>query len=201
MPPPGLEPPVLWIVAGPNGSGKSTLYSSANIAGFGPSVWIINPDLLSAHIHNKENKEYLKANGEALDRIQDWLKASLKAYQTIGVETVLSTPKYRDLVKQAKTAGFEFRLLYVLLQSVELNIERVRLRAAKGGHDVTEEKIRARYGRSLQQLSWFLHEANAAFIYDNSGAQPRQVGEKLDGIIRIDPSAPEDLRKAAARIR
>jgi predicted ABC-type ATPase len=45
-----LQAPKLWIVAGPNGSGKSTLYDATDIEGFGRSVWIINPDILAAHI-------------------------------------------------------------------------------------------------------------------------------------------------------
>ncbi len=188
-------------MAGPNGSGKSTLYDSTDIEGFGRSVWIINPDTLSAHIAENENKALLRANGEALDRIQNWLSASLNAYQTIGVETVLSTGKYRTLIKKAKAAGFEFRLLYVLLHSVEINIERVRLRVAKGGHAVAEDKIRARYARSLRQLPWFLQQADRASIYDNSGATPRLVGQKSNGLMEIDPSAPDDLLAAVRRIR
>ncbi len=143
-----LEPPRFWIVAGPNGSGKSTLYDATDIEGFGRSVRIINPDVLAARIAGNERKALLRANGEALDRIWDWLNASLQAYQTIGVETVLSTPKYRPLVKTAKARGFEVRLLYVMLQSVEMNIARVKLRVAAGGHAVAEQKIGERYERS-----------------------------------------------------
>lgn len=60
---PLLEPPRLWIVAGPNGSGKSTLYDSTDIEGFGRSVWIINPDILAAHISEQELVPPLQANG------------------------------------------------------------------------------------------------------------------------------------------
>ena len=129
---PKLETPRFWIVAGPNGSGKTTLYDRADIEGFGGSVWIINPDTLAAHISEQEGLPLLEANGEALDRIMAWLRASIRAHHTVGVETVLSTPKYRTLVKAAKAFGFEIRLLYVTLNSADLNVERVRLRVAKG---------------------------------------------------------------------
>jgi len=199
--PPRLEPPRLWIVAGPNGSGKSTLYNATDIEGFGPSVWIINPDVLAARIQRDERKALLRANGEALDRIQSWLDASLHAYQTIGVETVLSTAKYRSLVRRAKQRGFEVRLLYVALQSVEMNIERVRLRVAAGGHKVAENKIRERHERSFRQLPWFLAHADLALLFDNSGAVPRQIGRKFRGTLEIDPTAPEPIRHAASRLR
>lgn len=104
-----LRPPRIWIVAGPNGSGKSTLYDASDIEGFGRSVWIINPDVLAAHISEQERLPLLAANGAALDRIKAWLRASIRAHQTVGVETVLSTPKYRSLVRMAKSYGFEKR--------------------------------------------------------------------------------------------
>lgn len=199
--PPRFDPPRLWIVAGPNGSGKSTLYDSTDIEGFGRSVWIINPDILAERIRRNERKALLRANGEALDRIGAWLNASLEAYQTIGVETVLSTGKYQPLVTTAKARGFDVRLLYVVLGSVEMNIERVRLRVAKGGHAVDEDKIRKRHDRSLTQLPWFLEQVDTALIFDNSGATPLPIGRKANGIVEIDPAAPEAIKRAAERIR
>ena len=100
------EKPVFWIVAGPNGSGKSSLYARTDIEGFGHSVWIINPDALSARIAAQEGLPLRDANGQALDSIWAWLEASIQSYQTVGVETVLSTPKYRVLVERAKRFAF-----------------------------------------------------------------------------------------------
>lgn len=188
--------PRLWIVAGPNGSGKSTLYDKADIEGFGRSVWIINPDVLAARVASREGLALNDANLAAVQRIEAWLLSSIDAYQTIGVETVLSTEKYRRLVAAAKARGFELRLLYVLLQSVALNVKRVGLRVAKGGHAVPHDKIVERHRRSLQQLPWFLEHADWAQIYDNSGASPMLVGHKRGDEIVIDPSAPVDLRSA-----
>jgi predicted ABC-type ATPase len=185
------DAPSLWIVAGPNGSGKSTLYDATDIEGFGRSVWIINPDLLSARIVHHEKLPADKANRQALVRIQNWLNASILAHQTVGVETVLSTDKYRSLVTQAQATGFKIRLLYVMLRDVELNIQRVRQRVAEGGHDVPEDKIRQRHKRSLQQMPWFLDKSDFALIYDNSGASPKLIGRKQDGLIEIDKSAPK----------
>jgi predicted ABC-type ATPase len=191
--------PKLWIVAGPNGSGKSTLYDTTLIDDFGRSVWIINPDLLTQRIIDQEKLERDAANRQAVERIMTWLEASLKTHHTVGVETVLSTDKYRALVEAARKGGFEICLIYVMVRSPELNIERVRLRVARGGHDVPREKITARFYRSLAQLPWFLDHADRAYIFDNSGAEPRQVAEKLDdGAIALDPDAPEALRRALA---
>jgi predicted ABC-type ATPase len=195
-----IEAPRFWIVAGPNGSGKSTLYDATDIEGFGRSVWIINPDLLSARLQSQEGLGAALANGEALNRIWAWLEASIRAHQTIGVETVLSTDKYRTLVEQAKARGFEIRLLYVTVKTADLNVERVRIRVARGGHDVPEPKIRERRERSFQQLPWFLDHADVALMYDNSGAVPSLIGRKLGGVIEVDPSAPADIKAAVATL-
>jgi len=143
-------------VAGPNGSGKSSAYQEADIEAFARSVWIINPDLLAARIHNQEGLEQTDANLEAVKRIERWLEASIEAHQTVGVETVLSTDKYCRLVLKARAFGFDIRLIYVLLDTPQRNIERVRLRVRKGGHAVPEDKIVERYGRSPAQIrgSW-----------------------------------------------
>jgi predicted ABC-type ATPase len=196
-----LEKPSFWIVAGPNGSGKSTFYDRADIEGFGRSIWIINPDLLTGQICEQENLHREEANKAALDRIWNWLRASIRVHHTIGVETVLSTPKYRRLVKLAKSFGFEIRLLYVTLETAELNIERVRLRVAKGGHDVPEEKIRSRRQRSFKQLPWFLKSADLALIFDNSSSKPKLIGRKRGGVIEIDPGAGPEIKLAAERSR
>lgn len=120
------ERPILWIIAGPNGSGKSSLYNRTDIEGWGGSVWIINPDLLTLSIVEQEAVDLTTANLKAVQRIELWLRASIDVYQTIGVETVLSSGKYRDLVSMAQAKGFEVRMIYVVLRSAELQIDRIR---------------------------------------------------------------------------
>lgn len=130
-------------------------------------------------------------------RIERWLYASIEAHQTVGVETVLSTPKYRPLVLAAKKRNFTIRLIYVLLNSGKLNIERVRLRVAKGGHDVPSDKILERRERSLNQLPWFLAQADDAWIFDNSNAKPRKIGTKANGQIKLTSAALPEIQRAA----
>ena len=131
----------------------------------------------------------------AVQRIEAWLEASIEAHQSVGVETVLSTPKYRRLVELAKQRAFEVNLIYVLLDSPQRNVERVRLRVAKGGHSVPEDKIVDRYARSLQQLPWFLDAADRAWIYDNSGASPKLVADKASGVVSLDEGALQPIRE------
>lgn len=200
MPQPNPEQPVFLIVAGPNGSGKSSVYLDADLEWGGRSVWIVNPDLLAARIQTVEHLEIGPANLAAVQRIEAWLDASIDVHKTIGVETVLSTPKYRRLVDKAKGLGFAIWLIYVVLDSPERSIERIKLRVAKGGHHVADDDVRKRYRRSLEQFSWFLDQADQAWIYDNSGVQPQPIGEKRDGVITVEATALPVVLKAVRAI-
>jgi len=188
-------------VAGPNGSGKSTAYQTLEFEAPARSIWIINPDLLTVRIQQVEGLELLAANLQAVKRIETWLEVSIRAHQTVGVETVLSTDKYRRLVLAAKVLQFTVHLTYVILDSPERNIERVRMRVKKGGHAVPEDKIIERYARSLAQLPWFLDQADEAWLYDNSDPSPRLIGRKTGGVITRDPDALPQIVAAIETIR
>lgn len=146
--------------------------------GLDGSVWIINPDLLTVRLKDAENLELLVANLAAVQRIEAWLDKSIEVHQTIGVETVLSSPKYRRLVEKAKTHDFEVCFVYVYLATAEMQLERIRARVAKGGHDVPPDKVRDRRERSFDQMAWFFLQADRAWIFDNSGSAPELVASR-----------------------
>lgn len=198
MNPPGDEQPHFLIIAGPNGSGKSSAYSHSIATSGGISFRIINPDLFAKRICEIERIDLRAANLAAVQRIEVWLETSILAGHTVGVETVLSTDKYRRLVLLAKRLGYAYQLVYVALDRPERNVERVRLRKQRGGHDVAEDDIINRYHRSLAQLPWFLDQADDALLYDNSGATLRRIGRKQEGTITLDEDA---LPAVAAAVR
>jgi predicted ABC-type ATPase len=92
-------------------------------------------------------------------------------------------------------------LIYVLLRSSDLNIERIKLRVAKGGHDVPANKVIERRARSLAQLPWFLEQADQAWLFDNSDTSPRLIGTKRKGVIALDEAALPEIVQAAQIIR
>lgn len=200
MPQSREDAPLLLVIAGPNGSGKSTVYRDTDFEREGRSFWIVNPDLLAARIHQTESLPYDDANLQAVIRIEDWLVACIGVHKSIGVETVLSSGKYRRVVDAAKAKGFAIWFIYVLLDSPDRNVERVRLRVARGGHDVPEAKVRERYGRSLQQMPWFLEAADRAWVYDNSGATPDLIARKESGILTVLPKATQNFLEAIAEL-
>jgi len=187
------------MFAGPNGSGKSTFYRDAQIVENGQPLWIINPDILTTEIANRERLDWLVANGRALDRIKTWLDASIEMYKPIGFETVLSSEKYLPFFDRAMELGFDFHLIYVALRTPELHIERVRKRVSEGGHDVDEAKILARRIRSFDNLERVFPKATFAQVWDNSGATPKLLFEKRGNTTEMfDPTAIPEI---TARIR
>lgn len=194
--PQSAEKPLFLIVAGPNGSGKSTAYEDARPEFEGRTVWIVNPDRLTVRLTLVESLIGNDANLAAVRRIEAWLDASFAVHKSVGVETVLSTDKYRRLVTKAHDLGYEVWLLYVLLDHPDLNVERVAIRVKKGGHAVDESDIRRRYERSLKQLPWFLNQADRAWLYDNSGAELKLLATKSEDILAIDVTSPARLLAA-----
>ena len=72
---------------------------------------------------------------------------------------------------RAKAAGFLIAVIFVGTNSVEINIERVKARVEKGGHDVPEEDQRRRYPRTLANMKKLLPLADLIVILDNSTQQ------------------------------
>jgi predicted ABC-type ATPase len=196
----GESAPRLWIVAGPNGCGKSTAYARSDLSEFDGSVWIINPDLLTKRLQTLEGLNLTSANLAAVERVEAWLDASIDVHQTIGVETVLSTPKYRKLVRKAKSRGFEVRFIYIYVDSLELQLKRIRSRVAQGGHDVPADKVEARRIRSFGEFPWFFWEAHWAAVFDNSGSELKLVASKEQmGVAEISGALAPELHDGIMR--
>jgi predicted ABC-type ATPase len=95
-------------------------------------------------------------------------KKLLKEKKKFSFETVFSHPSKLDIMRQAAAAGYKVYLYFVSTESPEINIYRVEVRKAKGGHDVNPEKIRSRYKRSLDLLYEAAQIAYQTFFFDNS---------------------------------
>jgi predicted ABC-type ATPase len=171
----------LWIIAGPNGAGKTTCAKTKPIADLMPDVSFFNPDdrtLLK--LQSAGYQGFLDAPVdvqtrlffESADEVFEELKRALAQKQKIGVETVLSTDKYRSLVEMVRNDGGIFCLIYVALKSPSIAKERVAARVKRGGHGISDEKIEQRWERSLKNLPWFAERATNFWVIDNSASPP-----------------------------
>lgn len=104
----------------------------------------------------------------------------LNVVHQFTIETVLSDVRKLDYIKSAKSLGYRIYLYFVATKDVEINIQRVRQRVKSGGHDVPEDKIRARYSRALENLFETLKLCDRAYLFDNSDEKWVLLAE-LDG--------------------
>ena len=100
----------------------------------------------------------------------DFIRRKLIEQKTsFTFETVMSHPGKIDLLTQAKSSGYRTYLYFVATDDPAINISRVRSRVKLGGHAVPEDRIEARYHRSLDLLMEAIQRTNRAYIFDNSG--------------------------------
>lgn len=126
----------------------------------------VNPDRIAQEEFGNWNdpSAVLKAAQKAEEIREDCL---LKL-RGLLFETVLSTPGKVEFMRRAKEAGFFVRLVYVATDNPEINVMRIAWRTALGGHDVPEDKIVARYAKSLRLAVDAARLADRAYFVDNS---------------------------------
>lgn len=195
-------PPWIWIVAGINGAGKSTLCGRPEIRTLLKVTEILNPDirtraLLAEHTELEVPEANLQAarmtDAEVLDRLRH-TRASF------GVETVLSSDKFETVLGVAREQAWRVGLIYFALPTVEVAIERVKLRVLTGGHHVAEHKVRGRWGRSIGNLKRFLPVVDVGYVMGNPTEQGAVVlGRAREGRISID--APDGIPWVVALLR
>lgn len=151
--------PVVVVLAGSNGAGKSTFFH-AHLAGAG--LRFVNADDLAT--------EMRIGAYEAAD-LAAALRASLiKQGESFAFETVLSDPvgaKVAELA-DASRRGVHIVMLFIRIDSPATSKQRVAMRAMQGGHDVPDEKLEARFARTLANLERAIAVLPVVVIFDNT---------------------------------
>jgi predicted ABC-type ATPase len=160
--------PVLVFLAGPNGAGKTTFFE-AYLEPLGiPNV---NADRLGRILHEADPRAGQDAIDRRAFRQADRLRgALLEARLSFCTETVFSDPAGARLrfLDKARAAGFAVFLIFIGLRDPLLSVARVRQRVMQGGHDVPDEKLHARFPRTLANLRAAIPIVDEAFLFDNS---------------------------------
>jgi predicted ABC-type ATPase len=174
----------LDLVVGPNGAGQTTFVALVLRPELPGSVFV-NADEIAARRwpDDPAGRSYDAA------RIAEATRARLLVEQRPFIaETVFSHPSKLDLIDQAQSAGFHVAL-HVLMVPEDLSVHRVAARVAAGGHDVPEEKIRARWRRLWTLVVDATGRADDASFWDNSRHDGPQLVAQL---ARRIPSGPPD---------
>lgn len=156
--------PEVIVFAGPNGSGKSTITQMAKVGGKYINVDDIKRTTLCTDLEAAIKAEELREN-------------MIENKKDFTFETVLSTDRNLLLLQRAKAQGYFVRGIYVLTSNIDINVARVQVREALGGHGVPEEKIRLRYDRALAMLPRLVEICDILHIYDNT-KEPFRIFKK-----------------------
>ncbi len=102
----------------------------------------------------------------------------IRKNESFAFEATLSGKGYRKKINEWKRQGYEIVIYFFKLPSVDFAIERVKLRVAKGGHNVPEQDIRRRYERSWDNFNTLYKPlADSWAIFDTSGDIPAIISE------------------------
>jgi len=152
----------LWVLAGGNGTGKSTFYEKF-LAPTG--MLFVNADILAKQL-DAAHTETISYKAAILAKT---LCAQLLHSNTsFCFETVFSHPSKIDFLAKAKSRGYEIILVYIHLQTNELNQARIAQRVLQGGHNVPTDKIISRIPRTMRYVRKALPLVDTAKFYDNS---------------------------------
>jgi predicted ABC-type ATPase len=163
------------MIAGPNGSGKTSLTRWLQKNDFYLGRYI-NPDDIAQGLEGS----YEVRTAEAQKTADILREECIKAKQSFSFETVMSHPSKLEVLDRAREAGFFVQVFFIGIEDPRINVERVALRVAQGGHDVPIEKIEPRWRRSMDLAADAILRADQAFVFDNSdtelsGTAPRLV--------------------------
>ncbi|GMT47715.1 MAG: hypothetical protein IEMM0007_1281 [bacterium] len=165
---------VCYIIAGPNGAGKTT-FAKEFLPVEAGCFNFINADLIAQGLAPfQPNKAMIKAAKLMIHQIHE----SVRKEESFAFETTLSGRIYIKKISEMKAKGYKIIIYFLKLVSVELAIERVKLRVAQGGHNIPQEDIVRRFERSwinFQTIYKLL--ADSWVVFDTSENQPVIIDE------------------------
>jgi predicted ABC-type ATPase len=138
--------PQVIIIAGPNGAGKTT-FARNYLAGSRAHFAFVNADEIRREVARRgqlQRQADIRAGRIMLERIENFVAARAD----FAFESTLATRSYAPKISTWRRSGYIVSLIYLRLPSIEDSIARVRRRVVAGGHDIPEEVIRRRFGKS-----------------------------------------------------
>lgn len=180
------KPANCYIIAGPNGAGKTT-FATVFLPLYANCHNFINPDLL-AHAYSPFDPDagMLRAGRTVLERVAEFTTAR----KDFAFETTLSGRSYLRLLQRANKAGFRLHMFYLWIPSPELALLRIRDRVENGGHNVPEQAVRRRFGRTLRNLfALYRPFLDTLHFFDNSSDTPRLIFQDEAGRTTINDAA------------
>jgi predicted ABC-type ATPase len=157
-------PPTMFVVAGPPGSGKSTAFP---VSGFG--VDFFNADDRAAALNSGSYLDIPRTIRDQVNRLfESFVIDHIERGVSCAFETTLRSGITFEQAALAKRAGFNVEMRYLALGTFEMHLERVKIRADRGGHSAPESLLRRIYDSSVGNLPRAIREMDYIYVYDNS---------------------------------
>ena len=152
----------LWVLAGGNGAGKSTFYNTQ----LKPlDLPFINADILAKELYPDAPEAHSYDAAKIAEKMRLTL---LQEGRSFCFETVFSHPSKIDFIATAKALGYNIVLVFIHLETVDLNQARVAQRVSEGGHNVPADKVINRIPRLLDNIKVALPLCDNVYLLDNS---------------------------------
>ena len=120
-------------------------------------------------------------NSYTASLLADFLRLNMFANnQSFTFETVMSHPSKLEIIDTATSLKYKTYLYFIFTKNPVINIERIKTRTQKGGHNVNSKKTFDRFYRSLALLPDAIKKCNRAFIFDNT-VSLKLIAEFKDG--------------------
>lgn len=185
---PALESPdrSFFLFSGINGAGKTSLYAAINAREYlGERISI---DSIAHSLGDwSDAAVQVRAGRMAIERV----RACISEGRTFNQETTLPGAVIVKQIMAAREAGYKVTMHYVGVNSVDIAIDRVHARIARGGHGISDEVIMRRWAGMPEALGKVMPLCDKVCFYDNTDLF-RQIVMIEDGkLTDADPHLPD----------
>ncbi|MBW1720675.1 MAG: zeta toxin family protein [Deltaproteobacteria bacterium] len=167
---------VCYIIAGVNGSGKTT-FAKEFLPFEARCINFVNADLIAEGLapFRPENAA-IKAAKIMIQQIDECIRKE----ESFAFETTLSGRRYIRKIKEMKSKGYDVVIYFLKLASVDLAIERVKMRVLQGGHNVPEKDIKRRFDRSWNNFEHVYKPLVDAWVVFDTSSYPPIIVDKSE---------------------
>lgn len=160
--------PVLTMFAGINGSGKSTLFNLQQAKyKVDLGVRVCPDEILIENDGDWQDYGDVFASGRmACRKINQCINQRL----SFNWEFTIISDYVLNVLKRAKDAGYQIRLNFILVDNVDIPLQRIANRVKNGGHGISEDMVRWRFKNQFMNMEKALPMLDIGVFFDNDEA-------------------------------
>ena len=153
-----------YIFLGVQGSGKSTIYRRVNKqVDLGERI---NQDAIVKKYNL--NDDSLRDVIMAASIIYDRLKVCSVGEKSFNYETTIPSNALFKFINIAKQNGFEVRVCWVYLHTLDEHLQRIQQRVQKGGHDVHTPFVVSNFQNRFKYIEKIIELCDEVSFFDNT---------------------------------